>query len=201
MNSFLVRLKLANNYPTGRTHRINVDMSRTKFWRISTSFTCIFWYNFADWKIHVVSTYIFRWSKNSHCFHVLFLCNFAGRKIHVVSTCFFWRNFTGRNYPRIFHVLILLVKIFKFFSTYFFRCNFDGRKTPVVSVYVFDVISLVEISTLCPITFFDVTLMVEKSSFRQNFDRWGKLQGNENIRGGFSLLLILKSWLLQNCSA
>ena len=57
---------------------------------------------------------------------------------------------------------------------------------------------------LFPLTFFDVILMVEKSTlscrtfFRRNFYKqkfdvaFGKLQANENIRGGFPMLVILK---------
>ena len=67
--------------------------------------------NFADQKIHVISTYFFR-------------CNFDGPKIHVVSTYFFQRNFDGQK--------ILVV------FTYLFRCNFDGGKIHVVCMYFFD---------------------------------------------------------------
>ena len=42
-----------------------------------------------------------------------------------------------------------------------FRCNFYGRKIQVVSTYFFDIILLVEKSTLFPRTFFDVISMVE----------------------------------------
>ena len=42
-----------------------------------------------------------------------------------------------------------------------FRCDFAGRKIHVVSTYFFDVISMVEKSTLFPRTFFDVISMVE----------------------------------------
>ena len=68
-------------------------------------------------------------------FHVLFRCNFADRKIHVVSTYFFWRYFNGRKidfvstyfFRRNFdggkiHVV----------CTYFFWRNFYGQKFSVV---------------------------------------------------------------------
>ena len=61
--------------PTSIRRRYYVDASKSKFRRISTSFPRdekSHWCNFADWKIHVVSTYFF-WH------------NFAGRKIGVVS--------------------------------------------------------------------------------------------------------------------
>ena len=101
-------------------------------------------------------------------FHVLFRCNFADRRIHVVSTYSFWRDFAGRKIHAV--------------STYFFRCNFDGRKTHVVSTYFFstefqwsknphcfhvcffDVVCLVEISTMFLLTFFDVLLMGKNST-------------------------------------
>ena len=47
-------------------------------------------------------------------------------------------------------------------STYFLWCNFDGLEICSVSTYFFDVISMVEKSTLFPRTFFDVISMVEK---------------------------------------
>ena len=49
------------------------------------------------------------------------------------------------------------------FPRTFFRCNFDGRKIHVVSTYFFDVISIVEISTLFLLTFFDVIWMGKNS--------------------------------------
>ena len=67
-----------------------------------------------------------------------------------------------------------------------------------------DAILMVEKSILFPLTFFDVILMMEKSTlssrtfFRRNFYEqkfdvaFGKLQANENIRGGFPMLAILK---------
>ena len=155
---------------------------RPNFDKFPRHFHVLFWYNFADRKIHVVSTYFFR-------------CNFVDRKIHVVFT-------------------------------YFFRCNFDGQKIHVVSTYFFDVISMVAKSTLLPRAFFGVISFIEipcvstyffwrnfddqiihfvcTHFFRRNFDEIevvvAKLYANENIRGGFPLIVTLKSWLLQDCS-
>ena len=53
--------------------------------------------------------------------------------------------------------------IFHIISTYFFDVILD-RNIPVVSTYFFDVISLVEKSTLFPLTFFDAISMVKKST-------------------------------------
>ena len=94
------------------TQRFDVDITwirrRPNFDEFPRRFHVLLRCNFADRKIHVVSTYFFR-------------RNFDGRKIHVVSTYFFRCNFDGRK----IHVV----------STYFFRCNFDGRKIHVVSTY------------------------------------------------------------------
>ena len=105
-------------YPNGHTRsnprRFDVDITsirqRPNFDKFSYHFQVLFWCNYADRKIHVVSTYLFR-------------CNLAGRKIHVFSTYFFRCNFDSRK----IHVI----------SSYFFRCNFDGRKIHVVSTYFF----------------------------------------------------------------
>ena len=75
----------------------------------------------------------------------------------------------------------------------------------------FDVILLVQKFTLFPRTFLNVILMVKNPRclhvlFSTKFDGQKfdvvlvKLQANENIRGGFPLLLTLKSLLLQECS-
>ena len=125
---------------------------------------------------------LFWWSKKSTLFPRTFSpCNFAGRKIHIVSTYFFCRDFFGgQDIHVFFHVLF------------------------------FDTISIVEKSTLLPLTFFILILMVEKSTlFARTFTdkiSMGKnltsilvqLQPNGNIRG-FPLLVTLKSWLLQDC--
>ena len=53
--------------------------------------------------------------------------------------------------PRHFHVL--------------FQCNFADQKLHVVSTSFFDVILMIEISTLFPYTFFDVISIVERFTF------------------------------------
>ena len=84
--------------------------------------------NFADWKIHVASTYVYR-------------CYFTGRKIHVFSTYFFRCNFDGRKIYVVstyFFDVISLIKLstlflpwsvspcfYLFFST--FLCRFSRR--------------------------------------------------------------------------
>ena len=72
----------------------------------------LFWCNFADRKIHAVSTHFFR-------------CNFDGRKIHVVCAYFFWCNFDGRK----IHV-----------STYFFGVISLVDKSRLFLLTLFDVI-------------------------------------------------------------
>ena len=71
---------------------------------------------------------------------------------------------------------------------------------------------MVEKSTLFPCTFFDAISLVEKSTLFAGtfFDKilrgknltsfFLKLQANENIRGGFPLLVTLKNWFLQDFS-
>ena len=158
---------------------------RPKFDEFSRHFHVLFWCNFADWKIRLVSTYFFR-------------RNFAGQKIHLVSAYFLQCNFAGRK----IHVV----------PTYLFRRNFDSRKIHVVSAYFLRCNSLVEKPTFFPRNFFDIILIVEKSTlFARTF--FGeismgknstsflvKMQANKNIRGDFLLLVTLKSWLLKDCS-
>ena len=78
-----------------------VDSSKTKFRRVSTSFHVLFQCNFADRKIHGVSTYFFRFNLDGWKIHVVstnfFRCNFSGQKIHVVFTDFIPCNFDGRK--------------------------------------------------------------------------------------------------------
>ena len=62
------------------------------------------------------------------CFHVLFRCNFADRKIHVVSTHFFPCNFDGRKIHVIstyFFRCNFFCRDIHFICKYFFRQNFD----------------------------------------------------------------------------
>ena len=74
-------------------------------------------------------------------------------------------------------------------STHFFRCNFSGRKTHVVFNYFFLLILMLEKSTLFAHTFFD-----EISAGKNPTSFLGKLQANnENITGGFPLLVTLKN--------
>ena len=91
-------------------HWFDVDITslrqRLNFDKFSRHFQVLFWCNFADRKIYVISTYFFQ-------------CNFDSRKIHVVSTYLFRCNFDGRK--------IYVV------SMHFFRCNFFGQNIHVVS--------------------------------------------------------------------
>ena len=124
-------------FPTGTPRRIHVDSTsirrRPNFDEFLRHFHVLFRCNFADRKIHLVSTYFFR-------------RNFAGRKIHVVSTYFFRR--TGRKstlFPRTFFDVISMaeksrlfprtcfdvifpVEISTLFLLTFYRGNFDGKK-------------------------------------------------------------------------
>ena len=201
--SFREKFKEPNGHTTSNRRRSDVDImslsQRPNFDNFPRRFDVLFRCNFADRKIHVVSTYFFRY-------------NFDGPKIHVVSTYFFWRNFYGRK--------IHLV------STYFFWCIFAGRNIHVFFHVLFDVISMVEKSTLFPRTFFDVISLVKKSPLfsltlfhvilmakkstllgRTFFEEIStgknstlflvKLQAKENIQEGFPLSVALKNWLLQ----
>ena len=94
-----------NGHTTSNSLRFDVDITSIR-WRPNFDgspchFHVLFRCNFADRKIHLVSTYFFQ-------------RNFTGRKIHVVSMYFFQCNFAGRK----IHVV----------STHFFKYNFDGRK-------------------------------------------------------------------------
>ena len=107
-----------HNLPNGRSTsnlcRFHVDITsirwRPNFGEFRRHFHVLFWWNFADWKIQVISMYLF-WR------------NFDGRKIHVVSTYFFRCSFSRRNIHGV--------------STYFFRLNFDGRKIYFLWTYFF----------------------------------------------------------------
>ena len=92
----------------------------------------------SNWpRFHVDITSI-RWRPNCgefpRHFHVLFWYNFTDRKIHVISTYFFWRDVDGWKIQVAF--------------THFYWCDFSGQKKLM----------------LFPLTFFDVILMVEKST-------------------------------------
>ena len=100
----------------------------------------------------------------------------------------------------------------KFHFHVLFRCNFADRKIDIVSRYFLGAILLVKIWTLFPHTFFDVILMVEKSTLfahtflnenltgRKSTSLLVRLQANENIWGSFTLLVTVKSWILQDYS-
>ena len=181
--------RLLSGHPTSNPCRFDVDITsirqRLKFDKFQRHFHLLFWSNFPDRKIHVVSTY-FSW------------CNFDGRKIHVISTYFFRYNFDGRK----IHVV----------STYFYQCNFAGRKIHVASTYFFrcnfDSRKIYIVST----NFFRSNFSGRNSHvistyfFRGNFDGqksdivFDNLWANENIRGSFPVFVTLNSWLLQVCS-
>ena len=114
-------------------------------------------------------------------FHVLFWCDFADRKIHAVSTYFFGVILLVEKstwFPSTFSDVISIVEISSFFPRPFF-----------------DLILMVQKFTLFALTFFDEILMGKNStSFLV------KLQANENIWGGFLLLVTLKRSVLQDCS-
>ena len=89
--------------------------------------------------------------------------------------------------------------------TYFFDVVSLIEKSTLFPRTSFNVISLVEKFTLFPLTFLDVILMVKKYTLlaRTFFDEISmgknsmsfvvKMQVNENIRGGLPLLVTLKS--------
>ena len=86
---FMGKLKKhPNRHTTSNQRRFGVDITsirgRPNFDEFPRHFHVLLRCNFANRKIHVVSTYVFR-------------CNFDGRKIHVVSTYFFQCNFHGRK--------------------------------------------------------------------------------------------------------
>ena len=136
----------------------------------------------------VISRYFFNVismvQKSTSFSRTFFWCNFDGRKMHVVTTYFFRYNFD--------------VQKVRVVSAHFFRCNFSGQKIHVVSS------KNSSLTFLFPLTFFDVILMVEKSTlFTRIFadEFWMgknstsflvKLQANENICRGFPLLVTLK---------
>ena len=139
-------------------------------------------------RININATQILRWYVEDQ----------ISMNFHVISTYFLdvismVQNFT--LFPRTVLGVTLMVQKSKLFPRIFFG-----------------VIFLVEISTLFPRIFFNVILMVEKSTlFSRSFlDEFltgrnltlllVRLQANENIRGGFPLLVTLKSWLLQDFS-
>ena len=79
-------LLLPNGDTTSNRRHFHMDITsirrRPNFEEFPGHFHAFFRCNFADSKIHVVSTYFFVW-------------NFDDPKIHVVSTYFFGRNFDG----------------------------------------------------------------------------------------------------------
>ena len=80
--------QIPNGHTTSNPRLFDVDITsirrKPNFDEFPHHFLLLFRCNFADRKIHVVSTYLFR--------H-----NFDGRKIHVVSTHFFRCNFSVRK--------------------------------------------------------------------------------------------------------
>ena len=97
-------------------------------------------------------------------FHVLFRCNFADRKIHVVSTYFFGCNFDGGKIHVVsthFLDVILMVEKSTLFPRTFFDVISMVKKSMSFPRTFFDVISFVEVSTVFLLTFFDVILIVE----------------------------------------
>ena len=114
---------------------------------------------------------------------------------HVISSYFFdviSLIEKSTSFPRLFFYVILMIEKSTLFP-HFCRCNFDGRKIHLASTYFFW-------------RNFDgwIIHFVCMYFFRQNFDEFGvivgKLYANENVWGGFPLLVTLKSRLLQDCS-
>ena len=123
----LTKKELPKGHSTSNPCQYDVDITsirrRPSFDEFPRHFHELFRCNFADRKIHVVSTYFFRRNFGGRKIQVVstyFLrCNFDGRKIRLATTHFFWCNFSRRNIHSV--------------STYFFQLNFDGRK--IHSVY------------------------------------------------------------------
>ena len=124
-----MRLVITTN-PTGTPCRIDVDSTWILRWyvedQISTNyprrFQVLLRCNFADRKIHVVSTYFFR-------------RNLDGRKIQAVSTYFCRCNFDGQKIHLVFDMLFFIE--ISSLSTYFFRRSFDGLIIHFVCTYFF----------------------------------------------------------------
>ena len=120
----LFSIRLPNGHSTSNRHRFDIDITsihrKPNFGQFSRHSHVLFWCNFADRKVCLVSTYFFR-------------RNFDDRKIHVDSTYIFRRTFDGGK--------ILVV------STFYFQCDSDGQIIHVVSTYFFGIISLVKKST------------------------------------------------------
>ena len=97
-------------------------------------------------------------------FHVLFWCNFADRKIYVVSTYFFdVISMVEKStwFPRTFFNVISMVEKSTLLPRAFFDVISMVEKSTLFPRTFFDVISFIEISTVFLLTFFDVILMVE----------------------------------------
>ena len=127
---------------------------------------------------------------------------------HVISTYFFNVILLiekSTSFPRTFLDVISMLEISTFFHLTFFDVISMFEKSTLFPRTFFNVISLIEKSTLFPLTFFDVILMVKKYTLfaRTFFDETlmgknstsfsVKMHVNENIRGGFPLLVTLKS--------
>ena len=110
---------------------------------------------------------------------------------HVISTYFFdvislIEKFT--SLPRTFFDITSLVEKIHVVSTYFFRCNFAGQKLLVVYTYFyrrnFDGRKIHVVYTYF---FNEISMGKNSTSFVI------KLSGNENLRGGFPLLVTLEN--------
>ena len=121
----LKRVILTQRQITSNGRRFDVNITsirrRPNFDEFPRYFHELFRCNFADRKIHVVSTYFFRHNFNGRKIDVVstyfFRRNFDGGKIHVVCTYFFWRNF----YEQKFGVLLVGCKLMKTFEEAFLR--------------------------------------------------------------------------------
>ena len=134
------------------------------------------------------------------------------RRIDVDSTwilCWYVENQILTNFQVIstyFFDVILLIEKSMSFPRSFFGVISMTEKTTLFPRSSFVLISLVEWSKLLPRTFFDVVSLVKNSTCTYFFDEiltgrnrtsfLVKLQANENIQGGFPVLVALNDWLL-----
>ena len=179
-----------------------VDTLKTKIQRFSTSFPRTFFRcNFDGPKTHVVLLFFFgviSMVQKSTSFTRTFLLNFTGWNIHIVSTYFLQLNFSSRKihvFSTYFFRCIFACRKTHVVSAYFFRCNFAGSNIHVVSTYVFQCnFDGRKIHVFC--TYFSCETLTGRNS------TWFLVysQANENIQGGFLLLITSHNWVLQDFS-
>ena len=102
----LSKIRQPNGHSTLIRRRFDADITsirgRTNFNEFPRHFYVLFRCNFADQKLHVISTYFLQRNFADRKIHVVFTyffrCNFDVPKNHVVSTYYFQYNFSGRNF-------------------------------------------------------------------------------------------------------